>query len=298
MHALSILAQTTQHNPLIPKTFDIVWSVVCVVIITVLFWKYVLPRFHTVLAQRAEKIKGGIERAEQIQAGAQEALARYTAGLSHARGGSGADPGAGPHPRGADHRGAAPHRGAGTGPDHRGREQPTAGAACADPDGAARRTRRYPHGFGRAGAGRVPVRRWHAFGHGRRFSRRADGAAHNAMSEPGPSAGTQVNATRRPAPLGGKPVWSAPGSMPEAARGAPGASGHPAGDRHRNQHHAQRQQNPDSQHDVLLSSGARRMCFVFPAWTGTAVGSLKGNRVPGSAEEHRGPARAAAQKCA
>jgi len=86
MHAPSILAQTTQHNPLIPKTFDIVWSVVCVAIITVWFWKYVLPRFDTVLAQRAEKIEGGIERAEQIQADAQAALARYTAGLSQARG--------------------------------------------------------------------------------------------------------------------------------------------------------------------------------------------------------------------
>jgi len=55
---------------------------------TIWFWKYVLPRFDTVLAQRAEKIEGGIERAEQIQADAQEALARYTAGLSQARGGA------------------------------------------------------------------------------------------------------------------------------------------------------------------------------------------------------------------
>jgi len=86
MHAPSILAQTTQHNPLIPKTFDIVWSMICVAIITVLFWKYVLPRFHTVLAQRTEKIAGGIERAEQSQADAQEAPERYTAGLSQARG--------------------------------------------------------------------------------------------------------------------------------------------------------------------------------------------------------------------
>ena len=86
MDVQAILALSTQHNPLIPKPFDIVWSVVCVVIIMVLFWKYVLPRFHTVLAQRAEKIEGGIERAEQIQAEAQEALARYTAELSDARG--------------------------------------------------------------------------------------------------------------------------------------------------------------------------------------------------------------------
>jgi len=80
MHAPSILAQAAQHNPLIPKTFDIVWSVVCVAIITILFWKYVLPRFDTVLAQRAEKIEGGIERAEQIQADAQAALARLAPG--------------------------------------------------------------------------------------------------------------------------------------------------------------------------------------------------------------------------
>ena len=53
---------------------------------TIWFWKYVLPRFDTVLAQRAEKIEGGIERAEQIKDDAQAALARYTAGLSQARG--------------------------------------------------------------------------------------------------------------------------------------------------------------------------------------------------------------------
>jgi F-type H+-transporting ATPase subunit b len=115
MHAPSILAQAAQHNPLIPKTFDIVWSVVCVAIITVWFWKYVLPRFDTVLAQRTEKIEGGIERAEQIQADAQAALGalhrRVVAGPRR----GGADPGAGPRRRGADPRGGAQHRGAGTG---------------------------------------------------------------------------------------------------------------------------------------------------------------------------------------
>ena len=39
-------------------------------------------------------------------------------------------------------------------------------------------------------------------------------------------------------------------------------------------HNASRAQIPIM--NFLLSSGARRMSFVFPAWTGIAVGSLKG----------------------
>jgi len=78
----------------------------------------VLPRFHTVLAQRAEKIEGGIERAEQIQADAQAALARYTAGLSQARG-EAARIRAQARTEGeqilAEARSTAEHRGAGTG---------------------------------------------------------------------------------------------------------------------------------------------------------------------------------------
>ena len=125
--------------------------------------------------------------------------------------------------------------------------------------------------------GFVP-RRWHAFGHGQRFSRRAEGAAHNAMSGAGPvrPAGQRPAGPRRSAETGLGGVGQRVGSRTRRA-----ASAHPAGDRHRNQHHAQRQQNPDSHHDVLLSPGARRMCFVFPASTGVAVGSLKASRLPG-----------------
>jgi len=102
-----------------------------------------------------------------------------------------------PAPKGSGSSGrrAAPRSRNGT--DHRGRDQPTAGAACADPGRAARRTRRCLHRCGRAGAGRVPVRRWHAFGHPGGFPRRADGAAPNAMSEPGP-----VRAHRSTPPAG------------------------------------------------------------------------------------------------
>ncbi len=86
MTLTAVLAQEQQHNPLLPETFDIVWSAVCVVIIGLLFWKYVLPRFQEVLSERTDKIEGGIAKAEQAQSDARAALERYNAQLAEARG--------------------------------------------------------------------------------------------------------------------------------------------------------------------------------------------------------------------
>ena len=86
MTVTAVLAQEHEHNPLLPETFDIVWSAVCVVIIGLLFWKYVLPKFQQVLAERTEQIEGGIAKAEHAQSEAKAALERYNAQLAEARG--------------------------------------------------------------------------------------------------------------------------------------------------------------------------------------------------------------------
>lgn len=87
MAASTILlaAEAEDINPLLPATYDITWSIVCVVIIGFFFWKWVLPRFQTVLAERSEKIEGGIRQAEQAQAEAKAALEQYRAQLAEAR---------------------------------------------------------------------------------------------------------------------------------------------------------------------------------------------------------------------
>ena len=72
-------------NPLLPKTYDIVWSVVPLVVILVLFWKLVLPKFQEVLTEREDRIEGGIERAEAAQAEAKAALEKYNSQLAEAR---------------------------------------------------------------------------------------------------------------------------------------------------------------------------------------------------------------------
>jgi len=73
------------QNPLIPELYDIVWSLLIVVVIGFVFLKYVLPRFQAVLDERAEKIQGGLEKAEKSQEEADALLAQYHQQLQEAR---------------------------------------------------------------------------------------------------------------------------------------------------------------------------------------------------------------------
>lgn len=69
----------------IPATYDLFWSAVVLVIIAVVFYKVVLPKMNTVLDERAEKIEGGLAKAELAQAAADEARERGEALLAEAR---------------------------------------------------------------------------------------------------------------------------------------------------------------------------------------------------------------------
>lgn len=76
---------TVSPNPLLPAGYDIVWSLISFLIVFVLFWKFVLPTFQRVLAEREEQIEGGIRRAEAAQAEAKVALEKYNSQLAEAR---------------------------------------------------------------------------------------------------------------------------------------------------------------------------------------------------------------------
>ena len=69
----------------IPEVYDIVWSLIILVIVAVFFYKFFLPKFQAVFDERAAKIEGGIAKAEQAQKDADEAKAKYEAQLSKAR---------------------------------------------------------------------------------------------------------------------------------------------------------------------------------------------------------------------
>ncbi|NKY50665.1 F0F1 ATP synthase subunit B [Nocardia vermiculata] len=86
MNSMYLLAEDAEDiNPLIPETYDIVWSLVCVVVIGFLFYKYVVPRLTKVLDERSQKIEGGMEAAEAAQAEAQQTLQQYQQQLAEAR---------------------------------------------------------------------------------------------------------------------------------------------------------------------------------------------------------------------
>lgn len=72
-------------NPLLPPLYDVVWSLIPFLVILVVFWKIVLPKFEEVLNQREDQIEGGIKRAEAAQDEAKAALEKYNAQLAEAR---------------------------------------------------------------------------------------------------------------------------------------------------------------------------------------------------------------------
>jgi F-type H+-transporting ATPase subunit b len=78
-------AAAEQINPLIPKWYDIVGSLICFVIILFFFWKLVLPRMKKLLDERAEAIEGNIAKADEAQHKAEALLEEYTAQLADAR---------------------------------------------------------------------------------------------------------------------------------------------------------------------------------------------------------------------
>ncbi|MFE2656611.1 MULTISPECIES: F0F1 ATP synthase subunit B [unclassified Brevibacterium] len=78
-------AEGEATNPLLPALYDIVWSAVCLAIVFLVVWKYVLPAFNKTLDERAERIQGGIEKAEKVQAEADQALAEYQKQLADGR---------------------------------------------------------------------------------------------------------------------------------------------------------------------------------------------------------------------
>lgn len=80
-----ILAAEDTPNPLLPAVYDIVWSLVCFIIIFLVFWKKVLPAFKKTLDARHDAIEGGIEKAEKAQAEAAEALEEYQKQLADGR---------------------------------------------------------------------------------------------------------------------------------------------------------------------------------------------------------------------
>lgn len=70
---------------LLPAVYDIVWSIVVLVVLLLFFWKFVIPQVNKILEERAAKIEGGIEQAQAVQAEADARKDEYEHLLESAR---------------------------------------------------------------------------------------------------------------------------------------------------------------------------------------------------------------------
>ena len=79
------LAAEQLQNPLIPNLTELIVGIVTFGIIFFALWKVLIPRLNQTLAERTDKIEGGLERAEEAQAEANATLAKYREQLAEAR---------------------------------------------------------------------------------------------------------------------------------------------------------------------------------------------------------------------
>lgn len=79
------LAQSGAPNPLVPNPTELILGIVAFFLIFGVLWKILMPRIQKTLEQRTDAIEGGLQRAEEAQAEAQQVLEQYRARLAEAR---------------------------------------------------------------------------------------------------------------------------------------------------------------------------------------------------------------------
>jgi len=72
-------------NPLLPASYDILWSSVVFVVLLVFFWLKVLPGFKKMLEERTNAIEGRLADAEAAQKAAEERTAEVEADKAELR---------------------------------------------------------------------------------------------------------------------------------------------------------------------------------------------------------------------
>jgi F-type H+-transporting ATPase subunit b len=85
VNAQVLLAATEAENPLIPPIPELIIGLIAFAIVFGFLAKKLLPNINKVLEERHEAIEGGIEKAQAVQADAEQTLAKYKEQLAEAR---------------------------------------------------------------------------------------------------------------------------------------------------------------------------------------------------------------------
>lgn len=76
---------TPPSNPLLPEWPELIIGTIAFLIVFAVLAKVLLPRIQTTMAERTDKIEGGLQRADEAQAEAQTVLRQYREQLAEAR---------------------------------------------------------------------------------------------------------------------------------------------------------------------------------------------------------------------
>ena len=85
MHLYVIAADAGSQNPLIPTWTELIIGIIAFLIVFGFLGRLLLPRAQKMLAERTNQIEGGLKRAEEAQAEAQQVLEQYRQQLAEAR---------------------------------------------------------------------------------------------------------------------------------------------------------------------------------------------------------------------
>ena len=80
-----IAATAGQQDPLVPTLTEFIIGTIAFLIVFGFLGRLLLPRAQKMLAERTNQIEGGLKRAEEAQAEAQQVLERYQQQLADAR---------------------------------------------------------------------------------------------------------------------------------------------------------------------------------------------------------------------
>lgn len=78
-------AEEEEHNPILPVWQEVVIGAIAFALLCWVLMKYVFPRMEQTFQARVAEIEGGIQRAQQAQAEANQLFERYQAQLAEAR---------------------------------------------------------------------------------------------------------------------------------------------------------------------------------------------------------------------
>ena len=78
-------SSTASTDPLLPSWPEFIIGTILFVLVFGAFAKLLLPRIQPILAERTEKIEGGLQRSEEAQKEAQQLLDQYRQQLAEAR---------------------------------------------------------------------------------------------------------------------------------------------------------------------------------------------------------------------